>query len=107
VSHTRRSELEGGRPMAVILLDPTLAAARTTVLSKRLDTLAGKTFGVIWNGRPPGDVLFERVFGILRTKYAIKDVIFRSKPYIGNIAPPEVFDELVSRCDAVVTGVGD
>lgn len=89
------------------LLDPTLAPPRSTVLSPRLTTLAGKTIGVIWNGRPPGDVLFDQMFRILREKYAIKDVVFRSKPYIGNIAPAEVFDELAKKCDAVVTGVGD
>ncbi|MDE3100629.1 MAG: hypothetical protein KGJ98_00175 [Chloroflexota bacterium] len=90
-----------------VLLDPTLAPPRSTTLTPRLNTLAGKTIGVIWNGRPPGDVLFNKMFDVLRTKYAIKDVVFRAKPYLGNVAPPEIFDELLKRCDAVVTGVGD
>ncbi len=89
------------------LLDPTLELPRSTTLSPRLTTLAGKTIGVIWNGRPPGDVLFDKMFDVLRAKYAIKDVVFRPKPYLGNVAPPEIFDELLSKCDAVVTGVGD
>ena len=90
-----------------VLLDPTIAALRTTVLSPRLDTLAGKTIGVIWNGRPPGDVLFERMFNVLRERHGLKEVIFRSKPFIGSPAPEPVFDELSAKCHAVVTGIGD
>ncbi len=89
------------------LLDPTLAPPRSTTLTPRLQSLAGKTIGVIWNGRPPGDVLFGKMFDVLRQKYAIKEVVFREKPFLGNVAPPEIFDELMSKCDAVVTGVGD
>jgi hypothetical protein len=90
-----------------VLLDPTVPATRADVLTPRLSTLDGKTLGVIWNGRLEGDVILEETVQILRRKYAIKEVIFRKKPYISNVAPPEVFDEFASKCDAVITGVGD
>lgn len=90
-----------------MLLDPTLMPASSDVLSPRLATLDGATIGVIWNGRPPGDVIFDEIFTILSSKYKIKKVIRHKKPYVGNVAPTEVFDDLVRQCDAVVTGVGD
>jgi hypothetical protein len=89
------------------LLDPTVGAARTTVLSPRLSTLADKTIGVIWNGRPPGDVLFDQILSVLGEKYPIRRGPVVEKPFLGNVAPPEAFEELAATCDAVVTGVGD
>ena len=90
------------------LLDPTGGAvAAKGVLSPRLDTLSGKTLGVIWNGRRPGDLILNRMIDILKERYAIKEVVFREKPYIGNVAPDEIFDQIAARCDAVISGVGD
>lgn len=91
----------------LILRDPTVAPTRKGVLSPRLVTLDGKKVGVIWNGRPPGDLIFDEMFRILRRKYAIKEVIVRSKLYVGEPASKDVFDEIASTCDAAVTGVGD
>ena len=89
------------------LLDPTITAARSTVLSPRLSTLAGKRVGIIWNGRPPGDVMFNQMLTVFEEKYGIVRGPFIEKPFLGNVAPAEAFDELVATCDAVVTGVGD
>jgi hypothetical protein len=91
----------------LVMLDPTLVSTTSTVLSPRLDTLAGKTIGIIWNGRPPGDVLFQYALDELRKRYSIKDVILREKAWLGNVAPDEILDELEEKCDAVITGVGD
>jgi hypothetical protein len=89
------------------LLDPTSGAvAAKSALSPRLDTLNGKTLGVIWNGRRPGDLILNRMIEILKKSYTIKEVVFREKPYIGNVAPEEVFAEMAA-VDAVVSGVGD
>ena len=90
------------------LLDPTSGPVATgSALSPRLDSLSGKTLGVIWNGRLPGDLILKRMIEILKERHAIKEVVFRGKPYIGNVAPDEIFAEIAARCDAVVTGVGD
>ncbi len=90
------------------LLDPTSGpVASRSALSPRLDSLNGRTVGVIWNGRLPGDLILKRMIEILKERCAIKEVVFRGKPYIGNMAPDEIFAEMSARCDAVVTGVGD
>jgi hypothetical protein len=91
----------------LVLLDPTLAVARAETLSPRLSTLSGKTIGVIWNGRPPGDTLFDYMYEALEQNYNVRRGPFIAKPYLGNVAPPEAFETLAESCDAVVTGVGD
>lgn len=90
------------------VLDPTSEpVARADILSPRLDSLAGKTVGVIWNGRPAGNLILNRVMDTLKERHGIQEVLFRHKPFLGNIAPAELLDELSDRCHAVVTGVGD
>jgi len=91
----------------LVLLDPTLAVAKTETVSQRLSSLSGKTIGVIWNGRAPGDVLFNYILDSLERTYNIRRGPIIEKPYLGNVAPPEAFDTLAESCDAVVTGVGD
>jgi hypothetical protein len=91
----------------IVMLDPTLTVARTETISPRLSTLSGKTIGVIWNGRPPGDVLFDHIFQVLEERHNLRRGPFIHKPWLGNVAPPEAFEELAATCDAVVTGVGD
>ena len=44
---------------------------------------------------------------MLRQKYSFETVVFRKKPYIGNLAPLEIREEMIKSCDAVITGVGD
>lgn len=90
------------------LLDPTLAPLELGgSLSPRLDALAGKTLGMISNGRESSELILRRLAERLREGDGVADVIYRSKPFIGNIAPSQLFEELSARCDAVVTGVGD
>ena len=91
------------------LLNPSnKPAKRPGPLAKRLDTLDGKRIGIIWNRRLHGDKIFSMVLEVLRQKYAIKEVIFREKPYLGNSAPQEIFSEFVEKqVDAAFAGVGD
>jgi len=90
------------------VLDPSWEeTAAKGKLSRRLDTLDGKTLGILWNGRPTGDKIFDGMVKLLKERHKIKEVVLRDKPYIGNIAPPEIFEELAAKCNAVVTGVGD
>jgi hypothetical protein len=91
----------------LVLLDPRVLLAGTEGLSPRLSTLDGKTVGVIWNSRPPGDLIMDGIFRILGARYHLGEIIVRKKPYVGNLAPAEILDELARKCDAVVTGVGD
>lgn len=90
------------------VLDPTLAPRQGKgSLAPRLPHLQGKRLGVIWNGRPHGDRILERTIAVLSHEYGTVTEVFGRKPFIGNIAPRELLDDVANGCDAVITGVGD
>ncbi|MBI2906638.1 MAG: hypothetical protein HYX92_03160 [Chloroflexi bacterium] len=88
--------------------DPTEGPSKEEAkLAKRPATLDGLTLGVIWNGRPVGDAILKRVIQSLRSRYRIEDVLFRRKTFVGNMSPPEIMDELATKCQVIIIGVGD
>jgi len=94
--------------LSVTVLNPTAGpATRKFRSAPRLDTLNGKVLGAIWNSRVHGDKILNAVAAELKARYGVRDFLLREKPYLGNIAPKEILDELVAKCDAVITGVGD
>ena len=90
------------------IFNPTAGPATgKVIMAPRTETLDGQTLGVIWNGRPYGDRVINAVVDMLRQKYSFETVVFRKKPYIGNLAPTEIQEDIIKSCDAVITGVGD
>ena len=65
----------------LIVLDPT-AAPREMVqaMAPVLGGLGGRSVGFLWNSKPNGDLLFERLEKLLREKYEISDVVYKRKP---------------------------
>lgn len=93
--------------MPIEYLDPTSeTSGGTSKLNPRLGSLDGKTIGVLSNGRPNVDYVLDRLTAKLQERHQV-EIVRTMKPWIGNIAPPEIFDQLRSSCDAVITGVGD
>ena len=91
----------------VTVLNPSAGAATGKFRkAPRLDTLDGKVIGAIWNSRVHGDKVLEAVAALLKERYHLKDFVLRKKPYLGNLAPKELVDELTAKCDAIITGVG-
>ena len=90
------------------VLNPTVGPARgTSGIAPRPPSLDDKTIGVIWNGRAYGDRILLEALDLLKQRYRIRDVLFREKPYLGNIAPEPILDELAAKAHVVITGVGD
>jgi hypothetical protein len=90
------------------VLNPTTGPARgRRVLAPRPATLDGAAIGVIWNGRAYGDLIISEVLDILKQRYQIGEVLFREKPFLGNIAPEPILAEMAARARVVITGVGD
>ncbi len=54
-----------------------------------------------------GDRLLKHVGKLLQEQHGLTEVYFTRKTFIGNAAPAEIIDDLVSKVDAVVVGVGD
>ena len=94
--------------MTITFLDPRQGASSGAfVPAVRLESLTNKRLGLLWNNKVGGDVLLKHVADILNKKYNLADIYFTKKMFIGNAAPPEVVDDLASRVDAVIVGVGD
>ena len=72
----------------------------------RLASLAGKTIGVISNGKEGTAGFFAHFDRILRAEFGVSNVVFRRKPNYSAPADLDIVDEL-RRWQAVVTGVGD
>ena len=90
------------------VLNPTTGLARgRRVLAPRPTTLDDAAIGVIWNGRAYGDRIISEALDILKQRYRIGEVLFREKPFLGNIAPESILAEMAARARVVITGVGD
>jgi hypothetical protein len=71
-----------------------------------LDTLEGKVVGVIDNGQANSTTMFQELAQLMQEKFHTKEVLFKTKPTHMQGAPKPIMDEILSRCDAVITGLG-
>lgn len=71
-----------------------------------LDTLEGKVIGIIDNGQSNSTDMFKELAQLIEKQYHAKEVLFRTKPTHMQGAPKPIMEEIVSRCDAVITGLG-
>jgi hypothetical protein len=71
-----------------------------------LDSLEGKVIGIIDNGQANSTTMFQELAKLVQKKFNTQEVIFRTKPTHMQGAPKPMMDELLSRCDAVITGLG-
>lgn len=92
----------------MIVLDPTVAPREMVqAMAPVLDGLGGQSVGFLWNSKPNGDLLFERLEKLLREKYEIANVVYKRKPTASLPAKDEVIDELVESVQAVIVGLAD
>jgi hypothetical protein len=89
------------------VLDPTGGAIFATAdRAPRPEALAGLVVGYLDNGKPNSDRFLELLEARLQTE-GVREVVRARKANIGRLAEPEIIDDLVARCDFVITGVGD
>lgn len=95
--------------MSLSFLNPTNRPVTTSSWAPRHRTdLAGATVGVIWNGRPNGDYVLKEILSRLADRSGVRLVDFAKKPLIGNLAPQQIFENLISeQVEFVLAGVGD
>ncbi len=92
--------------MTRILLDPTSErSAATRERLARLDTLAGRTVGLLDISKARGDVFLDRLEQGLRERGA--EVRRYKKPTFTKPAPPDLRQEIAVECDAVVEALAD
>jgi hypothetical protein len=94
--------------MGDMFLDPTDKVDRgQKAFAPRLDTLAGKTIGLLDISKAKGSFFLDRVEEVLREQYGVKDVLRRMKPTVTRPAPEPIKVELREKCDAVIEALSD
>lgn len=89
------------------MLDPRASAnPKERPLVPGLDTLEGKVIGIIDNGQSNSTSMFHELAKLLKEMFHPAEVLFKTKPTHMQGAPKTIMDEFVSRCDAVITGLG-
>jgi hypothetical protein len=94
--------------MGEIFLDPTDKVERgEKAFAPRLDTLAGKTVGLLDINKAKGSFFLDRLEEMLRERYGVKEVLRRKKTSPGRLVPESVKVELREKCDAVIEALSD
>jgi hypothetical protein len=76
-------------------------------MAPRPQDLRGKSVGFLWNSKPNGDILFNRLEALLREKYEISNVVHQRKPSASIAAKQEVMDTLTTSAHVAIVGLGD
>jgi hypothetical protein len=71
-----------------------------------LETLEAKTVGIIDNGQANSTTMFQELATLMGERFHTREVIFRTKPTHMQGAPKPIMEEILNRCDAVITGLG-
>ena len=94
--------------MTIKILDPTVPPTPAEAsLAKRVSGLDGTVLGLLANGKVNGDRLLELVREELGTRYDLRDVVMMTKRGASVVADDATIEALASRCDVVVTAIGD
>jgi hypothetical protein len=90
------------------ILDPTVQAMPdSTLLAPRPPSLDGAVVGLLANGKRNSDELLRAVYSLLQDTYQFKGVVELNKRDVSRPAPKPIMDELLGRCDLVITAIGD
>jgi hypothetical protein len=94
--------------MTIKILDPTVPPEPTEAsLAKRAVDLDGKVLGLLSNGKVNGDRLLDLVRDELSARYDVREVVVMAKRNASRVADDATLEALASRCDVVVTAIGD
>lgn len=93
--------------MTYRVLDPTTEAGlQQGRPAPRLDTLAGRTVGLVSNGKEGTKGYFAHLDRLLRDEFAVADVVLRTKSNYSAPADAWIAAEM-PKWDAIVSGLGD
>ena len=93
--------------MAIRVLNPTSESMVVAFEpAPRLQSLKGKTVGLISNGKEGTAGFFAHVDRLLRERYQVAEVILRTKSNYSAPAENEIIDDAKS-WDLAITGLGD
>ena len=74
----------------------------------RLDTLTGKTIGLLDISKPGGSVFLDRLEQLLKERHRVAEVVRAMKPTFTKPAPDAVIERLIeAKPDAVIEALAD
>lgn len=90
------------------LLNPLDRGSRSAkYLAPRLDSLNGKTMGLLNIGKNGSDVFLKRVEELICGEFNVAEVVHVNKPTFTRPAPADLIVQLANRCDFVIEGLAD
>jgi hypothetical protein len=80
--------------------------------ASRVSTLGGRRVGLLWNGKPNGDIFLDRIAEILEKKYEDIEIIkfWKVDPEhtaFSNKYSEETLDRIAKSADVVIASQGD
>ncbi len=95
--------------MKTILVNPLDETPRATgVPAPRLDSLAGKTIGLLDISKWGGSFFLDQLERLLKERYGVEQIVRVMKPTFTKPAPAEVIDRLMkAECAAVIEALAD
>jgi len=98
---------EKTEPGHSVVLDPRgTVSIEENPITERLETLEGKTIGLLSNSKANADVLLDEIGNILVEEYGVEETVYRRKDK-SPIPADGLAEQLNSQCDAVVNAYGD
>ena len=90
------------------VFDPTTPAKVEKIdFVPRPDSLSNLRIGLVDNAKFNSDKLLIRIALILENEYGAQNHVIRRKHNPGVPAHEEIIQELASKCDVVISGIGD
>ncbi|MFC2041476.1 hypothetical protein ACFLTY_04060 [Chloroflexota bacterium] len=92
----------------IAVLDPTVKGEVTAVsTAPRIRDLKGKVAGFLWNNKPNGEVVLQRIQEQLSQRFGLTEANWYRKDDVGVLTDASILDELTQKCNLVINGVGD
>lgn len=92
----------------IAVLDPTVAPLPADgVVADRPKTLDGVKIGLLANGKMNSVEMLIALHDVLADRYEFGGVVERNKMNASRPCPEDIIDELVDKCDVVITSSGD
>ena len=104
MSHSDLDEALGKYGDLLLPIDPEVE--RPKELAPGAGTLDGRVLGLLDNRKGNADHLLRRLAERLGQRYALRDVVYLTKPIFSRPAPADQLARL-KQCDAVLTALAD
>ncbi len=95
--------------MSTVLINPLNETQREPRrAAPKLDSLTGKTIGLLDISKPGGSYFLDHVERLLKERFGVANIVRAMKPTFTKPAPAAVIETLINaRCDAVIEALAD